>query len=307
MLDLTALAALVLGLWGLLHLSLLWGLRAPRLPPGNFPADFGLPAQEVWLEGAQGQRLFAWLVLAPSSSEPAAAVVVLHGWGANASLMLPVAQPLWVAGMTVLLIDARCHGRSSGAWHTSLPRFAQDLDVAVSWLQARPEVDAERIAVIGHSVGGAAAIWVASRRSDLRAVISAGAFAHPGAMMQRYLNSLHIPFQPFGRYILWHVQKVIGARFEDIAPQNRIRELRCPLLLVHGLQDSTVPFADAQALRAAARADQRVNLLTVDSDHDMTDALQHHVSEVLAFLAESFDAAKPPTNPHACGAADDPA
>ena len=40
--------------------------------------------------------------------ESAPAVVVMHGWGGNAALMLPLARPLHEAGYATLFVDARC-------------------------------------------------------------------------------------------------------------------------------------------------------------------------------------------------------
>ncbi len=105
------------------HWLILRGLRAPRLPHERTPEDFGFAAMELRLPSLGGANLFAWFV--PSAVEsPAPAVVVLHGWGANASMMLPCIAPLHAAGFSVLLVDARGHGKSDGARFTSLPRFA---------------------------------------------------------------------------------------------------------------------------------------------------------------------------------------
>lgn len=119
------LAGLVL-LRGFVHWLILRGLRAPRLAHQRTPADLGFTALELRLPSVGGKNLFAWFVPAAVES-PAPAVVVLHGWGANASLMLPCLPPLHAAGFSVLLVDARCHGKSDCARFTSLPRFAEDI------------------------------------------------------------------------------------------------------------------------------------------------------------------------------------
>ena len=75
---------------------------------------------------------FSWFVPV-AGVDVAPAVVVMHGWGANASLMLPVVAPLHAAGLAVLLIDARCHGDSDGEPFTSLPRFTEDIEAGLDW------------------------------------------------------------------------------------------------------------------------------------------------------------------------------
>jgi hypothetical protein len=80
------------------HALILHGLRAPRLAHLTTPAALGLAAQPVRLPTAGGKTLFAWFVSAPDGAQ-APAVLVMHGWGANASLMLPAVAPLQAAGL----------------------------------------------------------------------------------------------------------------------------------------------------------------------------------------------------------------
>jgi pimeloyl-ACP methyl ester carboxylesterase len=111
------------------HSLILRGLRAPRLAHQRTPDDLALQAQSIRLPVADGKTLFAWFVPVPGVSR-SPAVLLIHGWGANASLMLPAVAPLHAAGYSVLLLDARCHGNSDDEPFTSLPRFAQDIEAA---------------------------------------------------------------------------------------------------------------------------------------------------------------------------------
>ncbi|GAB3537834.1 alpha/beta hydrolase [Noviherbaspirillum agri] len=277
-LSLGAGGALLLGVRALLHRGL-----APRATlDGLQPADFGLPAQAVRIPAARGLALFAWYV--PANNEqaahatPAPAVVLLHGWGGNASSLLPAARMLHDAGYAVLLPESRNHGRSDRDGHSSLPRFAEDLDSALDWLKAQPGVDPARIAALGHSVGGAAVLLSASRRNDLRAAISVSAFSHPEEMMRSWLASRRVPYRPIGWLINRYVEHVIGHRFDHIAPVTTLRRVSCPVLLVHGRQDSTVPVAHAsRILQCSGSAEAR--LIELDGTHeaftDMELAMQH--------------------------------
>ena len=74
------------------HAQILRRLQAPRLPHHSSPSALGLDAQPLRLQTAGDKTLFAWFVPALGAG-PAPAVVVMHGWGANASLMLPAAAP----------------------------------------------------------------------------------------------------------------------------------------------------------------------------------------------------------------------
>lgn len=279
-----ALALVVaLGARWLVHLALLRGLAAPRLAHDITPADLDLPretAQEIRLPGPGGKSLFAWLVM-PATPGPHPAVLVMHGWGANASMMLQIASPLHAAGYAVLFVDARCHGQSDDDRFTSMPRFAEDIAAGLAYLRTRPEIAPDAIALLGHSVGAGAVLLHAARKDDVCAVISLSAFAHPREVMRAWMAQYHIPFAVIGQYVLRHVERVIGARFDEIAPINTVAQVRCPLLLVHGRDDTTVAFADALRLQAAQPAAQ---LLAVPGDHDLRETLRPHSGELVAFL-----------------------
>jgi uncharacterized protein len=270
----------------LLHRALLRGLRPARLrhePPLDRAPAAGSALQALQLVGARGQRLAAWLALPAQAAagQPVPAVVAVHGWGANASTLWPVVEPLRTAGIAVLLFDAAAHGRSSDEDFSSLPRFAEDVATALAWLHTDARIDAQRIALLGHSVGAAAVLLHGARRGGVRAIVSLSAFAHPRELMARWLREHRIPRRWIGSAILEHVQATIGERFERIAPVNLARDIDCPVLLVHGALDTTVPLADAQRLRAGLRQGE---LLVVDGEHDLRAALRPHVPHIVGFL-----------------------
>ena len=271
---------------GFFHLLIRIGLRAPRIRERDTPQRCGLPYCEVSIPTANGKHLFGWFIAA-KGDEPAPAVAVLHGWGGNAEMMLPLAAPLHGAGYAVLLFDARNHGRSGKDSFSSMPRFAEDLEHALDWLARQPGVDAGRLAALGHSVGAAAALLVASRRRSLAAAISIASFSHPQGMMLRVLASSHIPYVPIGWYVLHYVQRVIGHRFSDIAPCNSIRKISCPVLLVHGTEDATVPVAEADLIYANRTGDH-VRLLVLNGNHDAVDELEKHIDKLTIFLDQTM-------------------
>ena len=283
----------VLGARRLAHWAILRGLRAPRVPHALQAADLGLAADrvsEVRIPGPRGRALSAWLVMPPSGTtngadSPVPAVLAMHGWGGNAAMMGPVVPPLHAAGFAVLLIDARCHGRSDGEAFTSMPRFAEDIAAGLAWLRQQPGIAPDRLALLGHSVGAAAALLHASRHDDVRAVVSLSAFAHPAEVMRRFMAGKRVPYPVLGWYVMRRVQRVIGSSFDDIAPVNTIRRVRCPVLLVHGRHDSTVPFDDASRLRAAHPG---ARLLSVAGDHDLRQALVPHTHSLVGFLSQAL-------------------
>jgi dipeptidyl aminopeptidase/acylaminoacyl peptidase len=260
--------------------------RAPRVPERGTPARLGLPFLTVRIPTAARKHLHGWLITQPG---PAPALVLMHGWGGNAENLLPLADVLYRAGWTVLLVDARNHGRSDGDGFSSMVKFAEDVDHALDWLRARPEVAGRRVALVGHSVGAAAVLLSASRRPDVAAVVSLAAFAHPREIMRSMMSANRIPYLPVGWWILGYIERAIGARYDAIAPLSTIGRIACPVLLVHGAADRSIPVADAHAIYAArARANTEVRLMVLPgADHRLT-GLHRHASEIVAFLAAAL-------------------
>lgn len=253
----------------------------------NTPQGYGLAYREAAIPTENGKHLFGWFIPA-AGAEPAPAVAVLHGWGGNAEMMLPLAPPLHRAGYAMLLFDARNHGQSESDSDSSssLPSFAEDLEHALDWLALQPDVDAARLAALGHSLGAGAALLVASRRPDLAAVVSISAFADPESNLRRFLASYHIPYFPIGTVFRYVKEHTMGHRFSDIAPRNTIRKIRCPVLLVHGSDDDTVPLADARAIYAE-RPGEHVQLMILAGGHDLTREAERSAGGLIDFLDQA--------------------
>ncbi len=264
----------------LLNRRLRRSLTAPREPILYTLAEHGLSGQAIRIPTQRHRMLDGWLLPGQPNQ---GLVVITHGWGANRELMLPLARPLQAAGFSVLLFDARNHGSSDSDNFSSMPRFAEDIDAALAWLKTQPDLSIKRTALIGHSVGAAATLLAASRRADISAVVSLAAFAHPDGMMRRWLAEKGLPFFPLGWYVLTYVQWVIGYRFDAIAPVNSIQSIRCPILLMHGSEDTTVPPDDAKALYER-RPHHEVILRILPGEHDASDEIGQHMDELAGFL-----------------------
>lgn len=265
------------------HLAVHFGFRAKRIPEQGDPARFGLPFEEVAIPAGRRKPLFGWWVPAQNSSR---SLVLIHGWGSNAELMLPLAVPLHGAAWNLLLFDARNHGRSPSASFSSMPRFAEDLDAAIRWLKTSRPQAARSLAVIGHSVGAAAALLSASRRNDLTAVVSISAFAHPQWLTERYLRRVRIP-QLGIRLTSGYVQWLIGHRFDAIAPITTICRIDCPVLIVHGGADRTIPLSDAESIATACPRAKVSLLILPEADHDSTEHIPAYSDQLLEFLCRS--------------------
>jgi pimeloyl-ACP methyl ester carboxylesterase len=273
----------IIGAVSILVLSVHIVFRAPRVVERGSPKNFGLDYREMWIPTAKGKRLYAWFIPA---AMPGPTLIILHGWGGNAEMMLPMAFPFHRAGMNVLLLDARNHGRSDSDSFSSLPKFAEDLGHTIDWIKASFEDEREKIALLGHSVGAGAVLLEASRRRDILAVIGVAAFAHPEWLMRRFLRCLSIP-NLLSSLILRYVEWIIGYRYEKIAPINTACRVECPVLLVHGERDATIPVSDALAIKAHCK-DKAVRILLIeDAGHNSARKVEEYGEQLIAFLIQA--------------------
>jgi len=175
--------------------------------------------QEVKLASSSGAAVRARLYVPAGSSAPLPAVVVLHGYLANLAFVeVPWVEDLAALGCAVLLVDRRGHGRSGGAWWpeaASAGPLATDADVAagLAYLRGHPRIDPARLALLGHSDGGGAAVLAGSSEWDLRATVALSASMAPWMLVNHVTpRNLLLAYGAEDRFVLDATdRRLIGA------------------------------------------------------------------------------------------------
>lgn len=206
------------------------------------PEHYGLRYEDVSIDAVDGSRMHGWWL--PATRPALGSVLHLHGNAANVSNHLPLVAWLPDAGFDVLMLDYRGFGRSQGA--PTLDGVVDDAAAALQYLRSRPDVDGERLAVLGQSIGGAAALRLLARDSaGVRLAVIEAAFAsYRGIARDAAMQSVVLaPLLPLAL-------PALPPSRDD--PVNAIASLRVPLLIVHGTDDEVIPFAHGEKLAAAA-------------------------------------------------------
>ncbi len=148
-----------------------WNERADyvRTPPAaisRHPERAGIEGlAEISFSSEGGRRVAGWY--APSRNR--AAIVLVHGTGAERSSLLFETGFLSQAGFGVLAVDLPGQGASEGRTRWGVPE-RHAISAAVDWLRARGEVDPERIGGFGFSMGAYVLTQAAVLDQRLRAV-----------------------------------------------------------------------------------------------------------------------------------------
>ena len=134
---------------------------------GHVPeAELGVPYEDVSFTTSDGLRLEGWYI----PSKNGAAVISFPGRTASQERARMLARH----GYGVLLFDRRGEGASEGDPNLFGWQGERDVHAAVAFLQARPDVDPQRIGGIGLSVGGEIMIEASAESAALKAIVSEG-------------------------------------------------------------------------------------------------------------------------------------
>ena len=196
---------------------------------------------------AEGSPPVPGTLLVPQAAGPVPAALLIHGYSSHKEQMEEsVGKALLRRGVASLAIDLPLHGtrrdpsaRAGMSEPLELIRHwrlaVQETRLAIHFLRARAEVDAERVAVVGYSLGSFLATLLASEERSVRAVVVAAGGDLPSG----------IPFAALARTV--------------VDPLKAVRKLKGrPLLIVHGRRDRTVLPEQAQRLFDAAQEPREI-------------------------------------------------
>ncbi len=239
-------------------------LPTQQVPPASSVLE---RVEEVTYPTGDGLELTGWFV-APSRRARRSSVIVAPGNGGNRALRAPLARSLADAGMATLLVEYRGYGGNPGSPHEE--GLHEDLTAARRYLAARPEVDEQRVVLLGESLGAAVVV-----RSAVEGPPAAVVLRSPFTSLAD-VASHHYPFLP--------VRALLRERYPTI---ERIAELHVPLLVVAGGDDRIVPLEQSRRVFETAPGPKRFvavpgaghNDVAVTSGDELVEAVVELVDE----------------------------
>ena len=286
-----SLVLFVVGVAVVVPVALMWARVHPRrVALDDDPGRHGLRYEDVaFASPLDGTTLRGWYIPAPRTT--GRAVVIVPGIDDNrlvSGIALPLAAGLVADGLDVLAFDLRAQGESDGDTLSFGAREQDDVLGAVAAARAR---GARHVAVLGFSMGAAAAMLAAARSPDVEALVLDSAFASwPDTLRQQLRSGWHLP-GPLVDYGVLLYGVLSGTDPAAVTPANAMPALAGrPMLFIAGADDLAVDPADGAKMAAAAAGPTAQYVLVPGAGHVGAFAVDPaaYTARVRAFLAAAL-------------------
>lgn len=245
-------------------------VNPPRLPLWATPGDLSLAYDDIQFPAQDGVRISGWFVPAADATRKGATIILVHDWpwnrlgevaddlfseltGRKPVDLLRLAFSLHQDGYNVLMYDMRNHGESAAAPPIAFGQEeAKDLLGGLAYLNARSDVDPERIGVIGFSMGANSLLYALPQTDQIKAGIAVQPMT-VSTYTQKYgqdiLGPLSMAIIPLSEFMF---QIAGGMYFSAYRPSFAAAGAgNTPILYIQGNSD---PWGDAEDVAQIASA-----------------------------------------------------
>jgi len=226
-------AVLLIAYWGLgtiLYLMQPVFLYSPTREVTYTPGELGLDFESVVFKTSDGLRLTGWFVPADNSR---LTVLFCHGNGGNMSHRLDSISILHNLGLNCFIFDYRGYGQSEGK--PSEEGTYLDARAAYKWLTEEKKESADDIILFGRSLGGSIGAQLASK-VEVKALIIESSFTSYVDIGKKFY-----PYMPVRWFTKFSYKTV-----------DYVKDVHCPVMIIHSRNDELVPFEFGCRLYEAA-------------------------------------------------------
>jgi fermentation-respiration switch protein FrsA (DUF1100 family) len=230
----------ILGYAVLIYFSLIGGLFLAQRDMMYFPS-YDKPVlkstgvigmEEIRVRTSDGLTLFGWYKSPATAEKPT--ILWFHGNASNVAWTATRAIPYLKQGYGVLLAEYR--GYSSNPGKPSENGIYNDARAFMAWLTQQKETPANSVILYGESLGSGPAIQIAMENPTVHALVLEAPMSSAQEIAQK-----HYPFMP--------VRMLLKDKYDNI---TKIKEIKSPLIVVHGEEDTVIPYVFGKKLFDAA-------------------------------------------------------
>ena len=179
---------------------------------------------EFQLVSGQGEKITAVFWEHPQAKQT---LLFSHGNAEDMSSRIEFQRQFFDLGYSVLMYDYRGYGTSEGK--PSVGHAKQDIEAAYRWLVEEKGIEPHRIIAQGRSLGGGPSVWLAAHHK-------VGGLVLESTFVSTFRVKTVWPLLPWDKFNSLRL----------------IKKVDCPVLVIHGRDDTTVPFWHGQKLYDAA-------------------------------------------------------
>ena len=195
------------------------------------PGDVGLAFEDVSFTSADGVKLHGWFV--PGESDTT--LIWFHGNAGNIGNRVDNLSEIHEhLGVNVFIFDYRGYGHSDG--EPSEEGIYLDAEAAVGYIRSVKNIDSNRLVLFGRSLGCAVAVETALRTTVASVVLESG-FTSIQDMVKK--NYSYLP----------GIDRLVRAKYDCL---GKIKNVRVPVMILHGDLDDVVPYEMGLELFVAA-------------------------------------------------------
>ena len=203
------------------------------------------PHKDVTITSYDGLKLHAtYFPSIKPDMEPKKLVICFHGYtGEGLSNHMAISKYFLENGYSILLPDARAHGKSEG---TYIGFGCLDRKDAMSWIKwALQECGRDiQIMLYGTSMGGATGLMTSGLKlpDNVTGIVSDCGFTSPKEVFTHVLHSMyHLPAFPAIQGADLINKKLAGYGMDECNAKREVRKATLPILFIHGSADTFVP------------------------------------------------------------------
>ncbi len=253
---------LVLALYiGLLIVMYVFQRRLLFLPDTNIapPASYGLSDyKDIMAVSSDGYKIQLWYKEARAGYPT---ILYFHGNAANLANRAGSFAAFSNSGFGVLALSYRGYGKSEGT--PSERGLYRDARAALAYLNYELHIPSDQVIFYGESLGSGVAVQLATEQKPALLVLEAPYTSVANRAAEIYF---YIP-----------VHLLIKDTFNSL---KKIPQVKCPLLILHGAKDATIPIAHGKALYAAANEPKKTVFFDHVGHNDFDrDVISAHVSD----------------------------
>lgn len=225
-------------------------------------------AQDVWIESYDGLKLHAhWI----EAEKPVGTVLLAHGYRSTKLVDFSAVYRMYHDwGLNLLVPDQRAHGQSEGKFITFGVKESRDMQCWIRWHnQNNPALP---MILSGLSMGASTVLYLADKEEpeNIKGIIADCGFTSPWDIISSVFRRVtHLPAVPSILAADLFARIFAGFGFKEEDTRKTLQNSKCPVLMVHGTEDTFVP-CDMTREGFAVCAEPKTLLLVEGAEHGLS-------------------------------------